>query len=212
MPARRGFSLITVLVISVVVLGAVGVVMQFMTVSAGAGRTSSTINRDYNLLVSEVENARASLIETLQADPSAPAPRRMTTGTITSADMLLVMPEDRRVLSQRDLSLYGLGGSTGTLTVKIYDMQYDPADVSMTGEETEQNRLPPSVMLSSGGSSGGGGGPSDEPGSGGGGTGGGGTPGPAENGGAYLIRAYLEIDGVQSGTVDLALMASKNAP
>ncbi|MDR1020020.1 MAG: hypothetical protein LBL73_04595 [Synergistaceae bacterium] len=206
MPARRGFSLITVLVISVVALGAVGVMMQFMSVSAGAGRTSSTINRDYNLLASEVENARAWLVHEVRE--SAPPGRINTAVPITSADMLLVS-EDRRALSRRDLSLYGLGGSAGTLTVKIYDMNYEPGYVQIT-DEAEQRQMPPSVRVYDidGGDSGDGEptGPDDLV---GGGTGGVSYDLTPSNGGTYLIRAYLEIDGVQSGTVDLALMASQ---
>ena len=202
MRGRRGFSLIIVLLVSLIGLAVVGAMMQIAMVNAGAGRTASTINRDYNLLVSEAEEARAWIIASLD---NGKVPRRADIGAaITSADNLLVWNARRRDLSARDMGLYGLGGNSGTVTVKVYDMRYDADDVSLT-EPVEINRLPPALIMSVGDI------PKNEV-----------TKDennlrddsnsddkkvPAAELGAYLIRASLEIDDVPAGTVDLAIVA-----
>jgi hypothetical protein len=202
MHGRRGFSLLVVLLISLVGMIMVGAMMQIMTVNSGAGRAASTISRDYNLLVSEVEKARARIIESLG---NAQVPKRpVGMGMITAADMLLVEEgEERRTLSPKEMGLYGLGGTSGAVTVKIYDMQYAASDVSPAMDPTEMNSLPPSLILSGKSVQKDDSPTSDNnltPGDGGGGG------GPAANVGAYLIRASLEIDGIPSGTVDLAMV------
>ena len=126
---------------------------------------------------------------------------------ITSADMLLVMPEERRTLSRKELNLYGLAWSKGDLSVKIYDMQYSKADVSPSMELAEISQLHPAMLLA--------------------GTDDGSDTGPAcdddldpndgeaetaANAGAYLIRASLEIDGVRKGTIDLAVVENGWSP
>ncbi|MDR3165500.1 MAG: hypothetical protein LBU13_07960 [Synergistaceae bacterium] len=199
MPKRRGFSLIIVLLILLVGLGMTGVMLQIVSVSSGAGRTASAANKKYNLLVSGVENARSKLIERLDSDD--PIPGRRTAGMITSADMLLVMPEERRTLSRKELDFYGIAKGTGDLTVKIYDMQYAQADISPSMEPAEIKQLPPAVRLIGIGDASGGGPTGDDDltlGSG----------GIAVNAGAYLIRALLEINGVQEGAIDLAIIES----
>jgi hypothetical protein len=201
MSKRRGFSLIVVLLVSLLGLCVIGAMMQIVSVDSGIGRTASAANRRYNLLVSEVETARSELMAKLASADSIP--RRMTAGTITSADMLLVMPEERRVLSPKEQNLYGLKGHICNLTVKIYDMQYDQADVSSSMEPAEISLLPPAMRLvGSGGKS---------------------YIKPTDdddllqsgektvtsvNAGAYLIRAFLEVDGVREGDIDLAVVES----
>ncbi|MDR2780696.1 MAG: hypothetical protein LBB28_06180 [Synergistaceae bacterium] len=71
--------------------------------------------------------------------------------------------------------------------------------------------LPPRVPVQ-GGSPGGGAGPSGDDDLVPAGAGGGGAPDDDYdygNGGAYLIRATLEVDGRESGNVDMAMVASK---
>jgi hypothetical protein len=209
MLARRGFSLIIVLLISLVGLAVIGSVMNIATVNTGAGMTASTINRNYNLLTSEVENARAWIIASL--DKGEVPERKGATGVqtqITSADQLLVQGgESRRQLSAKEMGLYGVGGTKGTVTVKVYDMQYFPDDVSDTlkSDPDEVKLLPPSSPLfvekveksdetqnepQAAGETG---------------------KGLAANAGAYLIRASLEIDGAPSSTVELALIGAASA-
>jgi hypothetical protein len=196
MRGRRGFSLIAVLLISLVVLIAVGAVMQIVIVNAGAGRTASAVNREYNFLVGEVERARTWIIENLDNSVIPPRLSGKPSGpgtTITTADDLLV------------LSLDAGGGSGAVTTVEIYDMWYAASDVSDTIDQAEVNRLPPAVTLS-----GTAGDKNDEasPEPDEGKEEGGGPPGAGEAG-AYLIRASLEIDGIPSGTVDLALIGRR---
>jgi hypothetical protein len=205
---RRGFSLIIVLLISLVGLAVIGAVMNVATVNTGAGMTASTINRNYNLLVSEAEKARSWIIASLDKGlvPGGGAIRK----AIMSPEELLVEElvgsGDVRTLSPKEMGLYGVGGNSGIVTLRIYNMQYDNVSEKMNPADIQ--RLPPSMML-----------PADygdknfEPvndaslGNGGGGSGGESGSGAA-NAGAYLIRASLEIDGVPSSTVELALIGA----
>ena len=199
MRGRRGFSLIVVLLVSLIGLVAVGAMMQIMEVNAGAGRTASTVNSAYNFLASEVEETRAVIIASLDQKE---VPRRMGTESITAADDLLVW-EDWRELEEEDMALYGLGGTSGAVTVKVYDMQYNVDTVSSELDEAEINHMPPSLNWLAGEA-----GPKDdmsqsEPGEYGG-------EGSPVDVGVYLIRASLEIDGVPSSTVDLAIVGTRS--
>jgi hypothetical protein len=200
-PKRRGFSLAVILLISLAGLSVIGFLLQNVSMSSGAGRTASAVNRKYNFLVSEVEAAWSKIVAKKDGDDSLP--RRTTAGTITSADMLLVMPEERRALSQRELSLYGLAGRAGDLTVKIYDMQYEQAEVSPLMEPAEISLLPPAVRLIGTGSA------SCEPTSDDDLLHSAGQTGSAINAGAYLIRALLEVDGIRESAIDLAVVESR---
>jgi hypothetical protein len=199
MLGRRGFSLITVLLISLVMLVMAGAAMQMVSVNAGSGRTVSAINRKYNFLVGEVEKTRGSIIERL--DINDPLVRTSSGMPIISADNLL-LSEDRRELSQQEMNLYGMGRGEGVVSVKVFDMQYDGGDVSPAIDPAEMSRLPPALVLSDGGGEKdlGAGGPPDDTGA---------SPGGTDDV-AYLIRASLEVDGVPSGTIDMAILGRPN--
>jgi hypothetical protein len=203
MPGRRGFSLIIVLLISLVGLAVVGAVMNIVTVNSGAGMTASRINRNYNLLVDEVEKERAWIIASLD---NAQIPKRANPGSITTADDLLVEGGRRqRTLTPKEMGLYGVGGTTGTVTVEVFDMQYKPEDLpdAVKSNPAEVRRLPPAFQPGPSGAKDGK--PADA-----------GDADPVTAGGeAYLlIRASLETDGAPSraSTVELALKGSKAKP
>jgi hypothetical protein len=201
---KRGFSLLIVLMLSIMALAFVGLAMQMTSSSQVVRRNASTVNRKYNLLVSAVEEAHAELAVML--DSTAPAPKRFTSGSVTSADMLLIRPVNNISLTQNELASYGMTGASGVLSVRIFDMQYDPiVDISPTMTNDEKRLLPPSLIIM--GSSGdGGAGPigEDDLDPGGGGDG----HGPSDNGGAYLIRVTLSVDEIEFGSVDMAMIGS----
>jgi hypothetical protein len=208
MPGRRGFSLIIVLLISLVGLAVVGAVMNIATVNTGADMTASTINRNYNLLVSEVEKARSWIIASLDHG-QVPGGGAITREIMSPEELLveeLVGSGDIRTLSPKEMGLYGVGGNSGTVTLRIYNMQYDKVSSAM--DPADVKRLPPSMMLPVG--EGEGLGPKDETDlEEGGGAGGSSTGAGAADAGVYLIRASLEIDGAPSSTVELALIGRK---
>jgi hypothetical protein len=206
MRGRRGFSLIVVLLLSLIGLAVIGVAMNIVAVNTGAGITASTINRNYNLLVNEVEIARAWIIASLD---NGEIPEReggvLSAKTITSADQLLVVGgELHRTLTPQEMGLYGVGGGSGAVTVKVYDMQYYPEALSneLKDDSAEINRLPPSLPLFVEQ------GPKDDQAQSAPVVVGGGSL--WAGGGVYLIRASLEINGVTSSTVELALIGAKS--
>jgi type II secretory pathway pseudopilin PulG len=217
---RRGFSLITVLIIAIIGVAIVGVTMQLMTSSSGAGRVASAAVTKYNILQAAVEEAKAVLKENM--DNTNPPPRYFKTSPtpitastdITSSDMLLIETDliaqgpgiaVKRTLTRTDLGQLGIAGNNGDLSVAIYDMQYEPARVRVDlMSSADVARLPPSINLK---------GDADW------------DPsvrvkvaeekaagllgGNATNMGVYLIRARLVLNGSED-TLDSSLMQSNN--
>ena len=170
---KRGFSLIVVLIISLVGLAAVGAVMQFVTSSAGSGRVSSAQAVKYKLLQDALEEGRAILRQSMDntgAPHSYLHKDGIDDGTlITSSGMLLLTDSPSpteypgvdfplgnaitRNLSKRDLERVGVFGDSGVLTVRIYDMLYDPKSVAPVGtgagqiSPEELQLMPPAMSL-----------------------------------------------------------------
>ncbi|MDR3281310.1 MAG: hypothetical protein LBT23_12470 [Synergistaceae bacterium] len=210
MGKRGGFSLIVVLIISLIGLTVIAVSLQMAAATSGNSRASSGLVNNYNLLSSELENARAILRERMSTT-SGDAPRYFHPGggaaseadNITSLDNLII-PDGvivDRALSAREIREYGLeqksGGNDWRIAVRIYDMQYEPE--RLAGMAVEDARwVPPSVILIGSGEEP----PLDA----------GGNPlppitgtGPAVNAGSYLIRASFEIDDQIEHTIEMAL-------
>ncbi|MDR1651649.1 MAG: hypothetical protein LBR87_07660 [Synergistaceae bacterium] len=168
---KSGFSLIAVLIISLIGLAAVGAALQFANVSSGAGTMSSALSVKYNILQDAVEEGKARLKRSMDnLDPphryfdKASVPEDTV---ITQSDMLLLADEytvpgevSPRPLGYRevplgrgDLTRLGIPGDSGELVVRIYDMQYDPEKIAEVGTESGQIApaelalLPPSVSV-----------------------------------------------------------------
>ena len=157
---RAGFSLIIVLIISLVGFAIVGVTLQLTVLSSGSGRVVSAAHTKYNILQDAVEEGKAALKEAM-VGVDFPLTYDDTGEKITSADMLLVdydFDENEpkgvvynRGLNRGDLGRLGIAGNGGSLKVAVYDMQYDPKKIPKEvgdGEDEispgELNMLPPS--------------------------------------------------------------------
>jgi hypothetical protein len=202
---RRGFSLIVVLVLSLIALAMLGGVFHYATGSGGAGRITSSALGRYNLLQDSAETGKAELkkmMDNLDPPPRYSGFRAEPPLAISQADDLLI-----------DVNPHSLGKgvilrehtSAGVLEVKIYDMQYDAGSVSPSIAPAERGKLPPAITLK-------GSDPwklvgdikdvveEDTSGSGEGST----------NTGAYLVRAVLTV-GDRESFLDTAIFQSNNA-
>jgi hypothetical protein len=205
---RAGFSLILVLLISLCGAALLGGVMYMIEGFAGATRTTIRKEEIYIRMQDEVEKAKATL---KLAMDTATTPLQMTPipiGTkINSLDDLIV---------QSGGSPFGIvndnitvGGLSGTLSVRIYDMQYPASQVNDSDEDLVAS-LPPCmeslVLTGSGVVSG----PLD------GGTSeiGGALPELSGGGsaGAYLIRATVELSNGSRDTIETAIIQSIGTP
>jgi type II secretory pathway pseudopilin PulG len=153
---KKGFSLIAVMIISLVNLAIMGVALQFAVSSSGGGRVNSAMAVKYNLLHSALEEGKARLKESMDNE-TLPIPRWYTgkegideNTPIEYADMLLLSGD----LGERTVTLWdadnkmerlGIFGEIGVLTVKIYDMQYKPESVAENVRDLQL--LPPSMLL-----------------------------------------------------------------
>ena len=227
---RPGFSLIIVLIVSMIGLAIVGATLQFTMMSSGSGRVVSAGNTKYNFLQDAVEEGKAALKAAMD-DPDVIPPRYFPEGG-TSADIGNIVNVGQlqikhkfdpaldnglvfvRTLSRGELGKLGIAGDSATLDVKIYDMQYKGGDVDPAIAAGEMKMLPPAMSLFGGAGSPMknpiGGTPDGPPGHEYPGTASGsGGSGDATNAGVYLIRASLLINGHDNPTMlDTAVIQS----
>ncbi|MDR1580908.1 MAG: hypothetical protein LBS35_11170 [Synergistaceae bacterium] len=156
---KAGFSLIVVLIISLVGLAIVGVTLQLTVNSGGSGRVAGASSARYNLLQEAVEEGRARLMEIMDNADSIPryANAHAESGSEQPidelSDLLIDVEFDSDLLPgvvrQGPIQLGRLGimdtaGGVGQLTVSIYDMQYD---TDLIDSSLPLGLLPPRVML-----------------------------------------------------------------
>jgi hypothetical protein len=170
---RRGFSLVVVLVISVIGMAIMGTTMQLTASSGGSGRMSSALVMKYNILQSALEEGRALLKQSMDntGEPHRYLHKAGVNGStpITGSNVLLLTDSPSpteypgvtfslgnaisRSLNKSELARAGIFGDGGQLTVQIYDMQYDPSLVAPVGtgageiSPEEVRLLPPAVKL-----------------------------------------------------------------
>ncbi|MDR1508741.1 MAG: hypothetical protein LBS53_03810 [Synergistaceae bacterium] len=211
---KRGFSLIVVLILSLVSLAILGVTLQHAMGSGGAGRISSSSSGRYNLLQNSVEEGRAELKRIMSTDVSPPRFQKFNDEgfKISAADDLLIDVDpsglgtgviSRENVSPAELAGMGIIGKNGAIEVKIYDMQYNGDSISESITDAERKKLPPSIVIAV-------------------------SPWKVignikdvveddsnkwreSNTGVYLVRAALTVDGRES-VIDTAVFQSNNAP
>lgn len=188
----RGFSLIIVLIISVIGMSLLGATVYMLGAFSGYSRASISHNTEYNVMQQAIEQGRGMLRDRMNNTDPPPrwTDKANATPRIGSVDMLLI--PDGRVIDRR-LGAVELGGRPGRLVVRIFDMQYDPALVDK--DEAMIAELPGSFILSAQEEW-----VNEE------------TSAPimedvvftgtANNAGVYLIRATLEFDVDGDGAVD----------
>ena len=231
MRKRAGFSLIIVLIISIVGLAIIAATMQMTVLSTGSGRVVSAGNTKYNFMQDAVQLGKAILKRSMD-DCDDPPVYKVKGDKITKVDDLLigckycalgsepVLPASwkfecwviSKTLNRADLGKLGIAGNEGELEVKIYDMQYEPSDVELI-DTADEKMLPPSIKLFGSTTPGGYKGESGQvsyntspDGTPGGGGGGGGPPKQPSNAGVYLIRATLTIDNNKQTILDTAVV------
>jgi type II secretory pathway pseudopilin PulG len=211
--ARRGFSLIAVLVLSIIGLSFVAAMFQLATFSSGARMVTSQKNARYNLLVDGAEIGKGKLKQLMDNDVAPPryfTGKAEPTDTITNPDDLLVEVSDYSVfigrglavsedLGRAELRRYGINADRASLCVRVYDMQYSPELVEASPDVV----MPPSVRLNTTAPPQKGQGPVSDIEEGNG-------SGSATNAGVYLIRATLEIGGRRT-VLDTAVVQSNTA-
>jgi flagellar basal body-associated protein FliL len=195
---KSGFSLITVLMISLVGMFLVGGMMY--TFQSFAGKSAVVLSDTVlnNILEDGVERGKAALkARMMNTDPPprwTDKPGLGVSSDIDSVETLLL--EDGTVYT----ATQNLFGKTANITVEIFDMQYDPEENAVNITDPEELKLiPHSLMLSAS---------KDkdvytddiiwEP--GGHET----TFIDVDNGGAYLIRATLEV--LDSGNREVKIL------
>jgi hypothetical protein len=209
----RGFSLIVVLIVSIIALAIMGASLNVSMNAAGAGRTNSARDAKYNILQDGVEQGKAALMRIAEAAPQVPKYIDKYGGAepaeIVDLDTLLI--ENGEVLTETwtksKLGRLGIIGDSATFKVRIYDMQYKPelipsvASGKITPEEVES--LPPAITASGKkfSSEAAALDPDDD------GMIGGSGGNFADNAGVYLIRASLEI-GMKDYSLDTAVIQS----
>jgi len=208
---RHGFSLFSVLIISVLGMTIIAAFLQMTVLSSGSGRVVSAGNEKYNILQSAVQEGVAALHKAMFSEDD---PIRCDGDTIETIDCLLVAHDFgaglgivcNKSLSGSDLGKLRIAGNSGTLKVAVYDMQYDPQKISPTlsGTPALLNMLPPSVILEGGSGWGGRSVTTEAP-----------DVDPnahrtaSSNAGVYLVRATLNVSG-RTWILDSAMIQSTN--
>ena len=149
---ERGFTLIIVLIIAVVGLAMTGLLASVMIVSHASGRVANAEIAKSNLLQSALEGGKGLLKEVMDDKIAAPRyfkkgndDKASETADITSAANLYLTDKSGkplgskkdRVLGKAALGPLSLFGDSGRVTVRIYDMQYDPKLVKAAPGEIE---------------------------------------------------------------------------
>lgn len=133
MRKSRGFSLLTVLIITVMSLALMGSIVYIFTTTAASTRVDISQTDTFNIMQSGVERAKALLASESRgaSRPLACTYGEMSSYTIEELDDLLIRslddPDDviGRVISEE----IAVGGTTFSYTVCIYDMRYSGATI-----------------------------------------------------------------------------------
>lgn len=133
MKHRAGFSLITVLIITIMSLAMMGSIIYVSATTAGSTRIDIAQADAFNIMQSGVEQAKAVLAAESRGvmRPLACTYEEMTSYTIESLDSLLIRRQEDgeavgRVISDDEISI---GGRKYSYTVSIYDMRYTGATI-----------------------------------------------------------------------------------
>jgi hypothetical protein len=198
MRKNKGFSLLIVIILVIIAMIFTGVSLNLANNSSGAGRMSARSGDSYNILQSEIEKARAALKAEMFSRKDAMKCGLPEKGTIDALDDLEVL-KDGAPFWRVD---YGqrVGGATGDVSVRIYDMRYSPDRVASGASAA----LPPSVSLRS--KSGAETSEVFEP----------GTSDPVDNAstssaGVYLIRAAITFANKVTNKIDVAVIQNSNS-
>jgi hypothetical protein len=198
MRKHRGFSLFIVLVLGIIAMLFVGAAVSITDDSSGSGRASVRSIDTYNVLQSEVERARSALKAEMSSRKDAIKCGLSDKDAINSIEDLEVLKDG--VPFWRVDYKKKFRGAAGDVSVRMYDMQYFPANVAAG---TAAADLPPSVKLEGTAED-----DSDEPAEPGASGSAGGGPSPIA--GVYLIRAVVTFGNGITHKIDASVIQNSN--
>ena len=199
---RRAFSLIMVLIIFLIGVSVSGGVMYMVSTYAGGARSGVALEAGYNVMQDGLEQGKTVLKERLAALTSGDMPPKWTdvkgsSYKIKVMEDLLIRSGD--IIVDRSVPAKDLGGRSGKLSVKIYDLQYKISDIDTSLSNAERMKLPPLMNVK--GNVGGATktiGPGEEV-----------PSGAANNVGVYLIRSSLKVDGDEKALESVVVQSKK---
>jgi hypothetical protein len=189
--------LIVVLLISLAGMSILGGTMYMFNAFASSARVSVDEGDIYNVLQTEVEFAKAALRQNMRN--TAEPPHWTPPGPINSVEDLSIGVGAKSGVQK------SFGTRGGTLSVRIYDMQYAQSDLNPALTDEQIAQLPPPLFFVGGsGGSLDGADPTDPDGAEG--STGPGGPAASDNGGVYLIRATIRFDDGEEKTIETAIV------
>ena len=148
MQRRAGFSLILVLIVFLIGVSVTGGVLYTMSSYSGGARAGVIAEAGYNVMQDGLEQGRTALRERFSTLGSDDLPHRGTIGSkIKKMEDLLI--QNGTVINERDVPVKELGGKSGKLTVKIYDLQYVSEDIDPTlrSDDAAMMKMPPAMHI-----------------------------------------------------------------
>jgi hypothetical protein len=192
-----------VLLVSLCGMFITGGVLSMFGIFSGSARRSVSSDMVYNFLEEEVEKAKGALKMEMGGRKLA-LRRNLNGGHPASLKDLEVLRDDGSPFWSVDDSHILVAGKNGTLTVRVYDMQYDPADITSIRAE-DRHLLPPAIMGMNASA-----GEMDPDGYSEPGKAASTLPGDPLNTGVYLIRASIQMPGEAARSVEVAVTQNAN--
>ena len=199
MKRRKGFSLLTVLILGLISMAIVGAALGTVDRFSGAGRVTNHSGDVYNILQSEIERARATLKAEMLSRKDAVRCGPFGTGFIRSIEDIEVLKDDAPFWRVDDDNKR-VGGMTGKVRVRIYDLRYSPKSVDPDATDEDMAELPLSAVDLLRGTTAGDDGPIQS----------GTSSGGASGAGVYLIRATVTFANGDCNKIDVALIQNSN--
>jgi hypothetical protein len=141
---KKGFSLIIVLMVTLCAMLLLGGALGLQEVFAGASVRSVASDQAYNVLEHEIEKAKGKLKMEMISRKEA-LRRAAPNGGISRLKDLLVVDGSGAVFLDMNSKVM-VGGRMSDMSVRIYDMQYDPNQISASAMPPEDvPLLPPAV-------------------------------------------------------------------
>ncbi|MDR3165373.1 MAG: hypothetical protein LBU13_07320 [Synergistaceae bacterium] len=154
---NSGFSLVVVLIISLIAMALVGASLHMSMNAAGSGRANSARDVKYNILQDGIERGKAALMRIVEAAPRIPKYTDKYDGKeppeISDLNMLLINGGEvlTETWTKNKLGRLGIVGDSAVFKIRIYDMQYNAELVPTvaSGKITPENMesLPPAMSM-----------------------------------------------------------------
>jgi hypothetical protein len=182
---QKGFSLIIVLMVTLCAMFLLGGALGLQGVFAGSSVRSVASDQAYNVLEHEIEKAKGKLKMEMISRKNA-LRRAAPNGAINSLKDLLVVDGGGAVFLDTDSKVM-VGGRMSDMNIRIYDMLYDPKNISSSAMPPDDvPLLPPAVKDLNLDTS------------------------VAPSAGVYLIRASLKVPNEDERRIDVSITQNAN--